>query len=220
MSHLFLQMHYARPRLLFCGPLNLFCKPYSPVFCAVSSAISCEISIQLLKICEMSFATSKRSIKDTSVERTAFKGGKMATKNSWDRNKLHFLLLKYVSVMRMCWGWCDGIAFCLLTAVRINKLFKYSVIYSVWTNQPANSHSYPPPSQHHLLFIFFYCFQGGPHSLRHSQADGTHQVCVCFRHTLAYRWHPDALRRCAAAHGRLHWARPAIWGQEVQRLAR
>lgn len=74
------------------------------------------------------------------------------------------------------------------------------------------------PAIHPSLSLFF--FQGGPHSLWHSQTGGTHQIRVCFGHTLAYRWHPDALRRCAAAHGWLHRARPAFWSEEVQRLAR
>lgn len=54
--------------------------------------------------------------------------------------------------------------------------------------------------------------QGGPHSLWHAQTGRAHQVCVCVGHALAYRRHPDALRRRPASHGRLHRAGPALRG--------
>lgn len=73
---------------------------------------------------------------------------------------------------------------------------------------------------HSSTFPHSLCFQGGSNSLWHSKASRPHQICVRIGHTLAHRRHPDALRRCAASHGGLHRAGPALRGQEVQRLAR
>lgn len=74
----------------------------------------------------------------------------------------------------------------------------------------------------HLISWTFSCadLQGGPDAPRHPQTAWLHTLCVRLRHSFPHRLHPDAIWRRLHPRRRLHGAGSALWGQEVQRLAR
>lgn len=87
--------------------------------------------------------------------------------------------------------------------------------------QYSRSCSGPVSHPHFLLScLFLFLSQGRPDASRHPKATGLHTLCVHLGHTLPHWCHPDAVRGCVHPCWRLHRTGTALWGQEVQRLAR